>query len=326
MINYQDFFASIEGSDLAPWCDSLPALFETGLSATRHGDLPRWQAVLDSLPDVKSGDVDIKTAVRIGRADDLSDEQREELSSGLRQLHPWRKGPFDLFGVHLDTEWRSDWKWQRVVPHISPLAGRCVLDVGCGSGYHCWRMAGEGAARVVGIDPSPLFVMQFRAIRQLMATPPVVEVLPLRLEVIPEFLPVFDTVFSMGVLYHRRSPLDHLQELRRCLKPGGELVLETLVIDGELGEVLMPEGRYAKMGNVWFIPSPATLALWLRRVGFKSVKMVDLDQTSLDEQRSTEWMTFESLVDFLDPADRSLTIEGYPAPKRVVMVAKNSSQ
>ena len=184
-------------------------------------------------------------------------------------------------------------------------------------------MAGEGAERVVGIDPSPLFVMQFRAIRQLMATPPVVEVLPLRLEAFPEFLPAFDTVFSMGVLYHRRSPLDHLQELRRCLKPGGELVLETLVIEGALGEVLMPEGRYAKMGNVWFIPSPETLALWLRRVGFKSVKMVDLDQTSLNEQRSTEWMTFESLVDFLDPKDRSLTIEGYPAPKRVVMVAKN---
>ncbi|MCF6219099.1 MAG: tRNA 5-methoxyuridine(34)/uridine 5-oxyacetic acid(34) synthase CmoB [Gammaproteobacteria bacterium] len=323
MIDYQHFFASIEEGDLAPWYHSLPALFEKGLSATRHGDLPRWQAVLDSLPDIKSEDLDIKTTVRIGRPDEISDQQSSELALKLQQFHPWRKGPFTLFGVDLDTEWRSDWKWQRLVNHISPLAGRRVLDVGCGSGYHCWRMAGEGAEQVIGIDPSPLFVMQFRVIKQLMAVPPKVDVLPLRLEELPELLPVFDTVFSMGVLYHRRSPLDHLKELRRCLKPGGELVLETLVVEGELGEVLMPEGRYAKMGNVWFIPSPATLALWLRRIGFKEIRVVDLNQTSVHEQRTTEWMRFESLVDFLDPNDHNLTIEGYPAPKRVVIVARN---
>ena len=56
----------------------------------------------------------------------------------------------------------------------------------------------------------------------------------------------------MGVLYHRRSPIDHLLELKGCLQTGGELVLETLVIDGGLGEVLVPENRYAKMRNVWF--------------------------------------------------------------------------
>ena len=184
-------------------------------------------------------------------------------------------------------------------------------------------MAGEGASQVVGVDPSPLFIMQFRAIKHFMASPPNVEILPLRLEEMPEYLPVFDTVFSMGVLYHRRSPLDHLKELRNCLKSGGELVLETLVIEGELGEVLMPEDRYAKMGNVWFIPSPATLELWLRRIGFKDVQLVDLCQTSVEEQRTTDWMNFESLSDFLDPNDSNLTIEGYPAPKRAIMVARN---
>jgi len=96
-----------------------------------------------------------------------------------------------------------------------------------------------------------------------------------------------------------------------------------LTIEGGENEVLMPEGRYAKMGNVWFIPSPATLQLWLRRMGFKEVEVVDVDQTSLEEQRTTEWMNFESLSDFLDPNDQNLTIEGYPAPKRVVIVAKN---
>lgn len=323
MINFDDFLNGLEGTELEPWRTSLPALFEQGLSAIRHGDLPRWQAVIDSLPDIKTDDVDLKSQVRIGSPDELSDAQLGEMMIKLRKFHPWRKGPFDLFGIPLETEWRSDWKWERLLPHLSPLQGRKVLDVGCGSGYHCWRMAGEGAEQVVGVDPSPLFIMQFRAIKHFMATPPNVEILPLRLEEIPEHLPVFDTVFSMGVLYHRRSPLDHLKELRNCLKQGGELVLETLVIEGELGEVLMPEDRYAKMGNVWFIPSTATLELWLRRIGFKDVQLVDLSQTSVEEQRTTEWMNFESLSDFLDPNDSNLTIEGYPAPKRAIIIARN---
>ena len=44
--------------------------------------------------------------------------------------------------------------------------------------------------------------------------------------------------------------------------------------------------------------------------------------TSLDEQRRTDWMTSESLAEFLDPNDRSKTIEGYPAPLRAVLTAK----
>ncbi|MEW8068099.1 MAG: DUF1698 domain-containing protein, partial [Candidatus Thiodiazotropha endolucinida] len=44
--------------------------------------------------------------------------------------------------------------------------------------------------------------------------------------------------------------------------------------------------------------------------------------TTIEEQRATEWMRFESLADYLDPADRSLTIEGYPAPRRAVFVAR----
>jgi tRNA (mo5U34)-methyltransferase len=145
--------------------------------------------------------------------------------------------------------------------------------------------------------------------------------LPLGIEEVPKGLGAFDTVFSMGVLYHRRSPIDHLQELRDALRPGGELVLETLVIEGDEHALLMPEGRYAKMRNVWFIPSVAMLELWLRRAGFKQVRTVDVTTTSLEEQRSTPWMQFESLADFLNPADRSLTAEGYPAPRRAVLLA-----
>ena len=126
----------------------------------------------------------------------------------------------------------------------------------------------------------------------------------------------------MGILYHRKSPIEHLLELKDCLLPGGELVLETLVIAGDAQQVLVPEGRYGQMPNVWFLPSVPALMLWLRRAGFKEVRCVDESLTSTDEQRTTNWMRYQSLAEFLDPMDSSLTIEGYPAPRRAVILAR----
>ena len=259
--------------------------------------------------------------MRIGLADDCSADERAELRSLLETFIPWRKGPFELFGIHIDTEWRSDWKWERVAPHLSSLQDRLVLDVGCGSGYHLWRMHGAGAKLVIGIDPSLFFLMQFRAIKHYAGELPV-HYLPLRSEDLPDFGGEgFDTVLSMGVLYHRRSPLDHLQELKSALRAGGELVLETLVVEGDVQTVLMPEERYGKMRNVWFIPSVPMLELWLRRLGFVNIRTVDVTPTRVEEQRSTDWMRFESLRDFLDPLQPEQTVEGYPAPVRAVIIA-----
>jgi len=259
-------------------------------------------------------------AVQIGVSSDLLEQARLELESQLKALHPWRKGPYNLFDIHIDTEWRSDWKWERLKNHISPLNHRLVLDVGCGNGYHCWRMLGAGAKMVVGIDPLLLNVLQFQLVKRLYGEAPIY-VLPLGIEDLPYGLKIFDTVFSMGVLYHRRSPIDHLMELRDCLKPGGELVLETLVIDGGLGEVLLPEGRYAKMRNVWFLPSCETLISWLKRCGFLNIRLIDVTSTTVEEQRSTEWMQFHSLKDFLSVENPQLTCEGLPAPKRAIIIA-----
>ncbi|MEJ2693799.1 MAG: tRNA 5-methoxyuridine(34)/uridine 5-oxyacetic acid(34) synthase CmoB, partial [Candidatus Thiodiazotropha sp.] len=190
-----------------------------------------------------------------------------------------------------------------------------------GNGYHAWRIAGEGARAVIGIDPTQLYHFQFAAIRHFLGNPPPVHLLPLGIEEIPPNLQAFDTVFSMGVFYHRRSPFSHLAELKGCLRSGGELVLETLVIEGECGRVLVPESRYAKMRNVWFIPTPETLVLWLARAGFQNIRVVDVTQTTTEEQRATPWMRFESLVDFLDPNDQRRTIEGHPAPRRAIFLA-----
>jgi len=319
---YSDLYKTLKEANVEFWAEQLPQQIANAFDTTKHGDLIRWQNQIDDLPKISPlvRDISIDT-IKLGNADEITPKLQAELKEKLQAFCPWRKGGFDVFGIHIDTEWRSDWKWQRLENHIAPLKNRLVLDVGCGNGYHCWRMLGADAKRVIGIDPMLLNVMQFQIIKQFYDNDAPIDVLPLGIEALPPKLNCFDTVFSMGVLYHRRSPIDHLFELRDCLKSGGELVLETLVIDGELGETLLPKDRYAQMRNVWFLPSCATLVSWLERCGFQNVRVVNVTVTSTDEQRTTEWMRFQSLPNFLNPDNSTLTCEGLPAPKRAILIA-----
>lgn len=317
---YQRLYKQLEAMGLSDWSQQLQQIVPEKLALDGHGKMDGWQAALNALPKIVPSQIELKNKVEIGCEDDLAGCDKDQFIEQLKKFHPWRKGPYSLFGIDIDTEWRSDWKWDRVLPHIQSLTGRKVLDIGGGNGYHGWRMVGEGADLVVGIDPTLVFVMQYQLMQRYIGNKNHY-VLPLGIEDLPANLACFDTVFSMGVLYHRRSPLDHLYELRSLLRSGGELVLETLVIEGDEGMTLMPKGRYAKMRNVWFIPSVDTMQRWLERCGYKNIRCVEINTTSLKEQRRTDWMTFESLVDFLDPDDRTKTIEGYPAPVRATFIA-----
>src|SRR3990167_6230713 len=319
---YRDLFAFLDEQKLEHWRELLTRQLHHRFEEKPHGDLARWLGALNDLPDLDVDTVQLDhSRVGVSRTSPLDELEHTQLFNALKGLMPWRKGPFELFGVHIDTEWRSDWKWDRISPHLSPLQNRMVLDVGCGSGYHCWRMLGAGARRVVGIDPSNLFLLQFLALKKYCGPHAPIDLLPIKAEELAPQLECFDTTFSMGVLYHRRSPIDHLYELKDTLRPGGELVLETLVVDGPDGYALVPKDRYALMRNVWFLPSIPTLEAWLHRVGFSDIRCVESNPTSLEEQRSTDWMSFLSLRDFLDPNDPGKTLEGYPAPVRATFVA-----
>lgn len=319
--DFSDFYTAIAKNRLSHWLNVLPPQLNVWETEQAHGHFPKWTRMLDKIPTGEPTLVDIKDSVRIEQ-DTMSQGEIKKLENILQCFHPWRKGPYHVDGLDIDTEWRSDWKWDRLLPHISPLEHRYVLDVGCGNGYHMWRSLGEGAKFVTGIDPSDLFLIQFSAIKKLMGNTDPIHLLPLGIEQLPE-LKAFDTVFSMGVLYHRRSPIDHLFQLKNQLCEGGELVLETLVVDGDENTVLVPAGRYAQMRNVWFLPSSKALKLWLEKCGFEDVRIVDEEKTSLDEQRTTEWMRHKSLPDFLDPNDTNRTAEGLPAPKRAILIATN---
>lgn len=319
MLDYSNFLTYLRKTGLRDITDVFADRTEAALGGLSHGDFDRWDAAIQAMPDVMPARVDL-TADAITVAGEMTDSQRAALKRQLMELHPWRKGPFELFGIHLDTEWRSDLKWGRLERQID-LRDKLVLDVGCGNGYYLLRMLGAGARAAVGVDPFWLYVMQFQAINRYVRTERAA-VLPLGAEAVPVGCSCFDTVFSMGLLYHRRKPEEHLADLWGFLKPGGQVVLETIVLDRPDEALLVPDGRYAKMRNVWAIPSPRLLELWLADIGFEMIRHIDLAPTTSAEQRRTEWMTYESLADFLDPADPRKTLEGYPAPVRAMVLAQ----
>ena len=320
--HYNDLLKALQATPGRRWVETLPEQITTALSAKTHGQVPQWQAALQSLPkNIPVSSYDLNASiVSIGQASDCDRATRDSIIDTFRALMPWRKGPYEIFGELIDTEWRSDLKWDRLSNEIRPLIGKLVLDVGCGNGYHCWRMLGNGATRVVGIDPTLLFVYQFLANKHFLPEQPV-DVLPLTLEQLPSNLQTFDSAFSMGVLYHRPSPIEHLLQLRGCLKPGGELVLETLIVAGDEGYSLVPEGRYAGMRNVWFIPSIKTLTQWMRRCGFEQIRCINISATTTEEQRTTEWIRGESLIRSIDPDNPEVTVEGLPSPSRAILIA-----
>ena len=317
-----NFDAFLSRREFEQWHDHFIEKLAVRTDPKRHGDLSGWLDHLNNLPNKKPANIELNNdAIQIGQPSDLTTQQQSQLHQALFALKPWRKGPFQFFNTFIDTEWRSDYKWQRLTPHLKSLEGRHVLDVGCGTGYHGWRMLGAGAKYVLGIDPSMRFLVQFLCAQHYIQHQNF-DFLPIGIEDMPRDMSLFDTVFSMGVLYHRRKAINHLYELKDLLKTDGELVLETLIMDNIEGGLFTPNDRYAQMRNVWSIMTVDAILAILNEAGFKDARCVDQSVTSLEEQRSTQWMQFHSLKEFLDPNDISKTIEGYPAPKRGVFIAR----
>jgi tRNA (mo5U34)-methyltransferase len=286
-----------------------------------NGNIPKWTIVLDELKAFPKGKMELKEPYIII---EKSGANTEKIISILKGLLPWRKGPFMFNNLKLESEWQGGLKWQRLQNHITPLKNRRVLDVGAGNGYFTLRMAMEGAKKVLGIEPFLLFNYQYAAIKTLVDNDFNTILLPIRLEEMPK-LAIFDSVFSMGVLYHQRDHMQHLSQLKEMMTPNAELILETLVVDGPNGYSLVPEGRYAQMRNVHCLPSIETLKSWLVEANFKNIQVIDISKTTPEEQRKSKWIgdNAASLEDFLDPSDSSLTKEGHPAPTRVIIICQN---
>ena len=319
---YQKLLQVLQENEMSSWSMELKKQMPNFFSNVNHGDFLKWTNVVNHLPTISISEFNLDSnSIIVGSKSDCTNKERRLIEKQLRQLMPWRKGPYNLFGLTLDAEWQSNMKWTRLERHIKSLKNRLVLDVGCGNGYYGWRMLGKGAKYIVGLDPSLLFYSQFMAIKKYLPDSDI-EIIPFGIEALSDKDLYFDTVFSMGVVYHRRDPIEHLNQLLKCLQSGGELVIESIVIDCDNLDVLIPEASYAKMKNVWSIPSLKLLVKWVDDAGFKNTRVISTTKTTSEEQRITEWMRFESLDDFLDQHDKNKTIEGYPAPIRSIVIAE----
>ena len=258
---------------------------------------------------VKAKNVELGDVIRLKYSGD-----EKEVLSIAKALKPWRKGPFELNSLFIDSEWQSFIKYNILQPHLN-LKDKVVGDIGCNNGYYLFRMLEQKPKRVVGFDPCIRPYLQFLFLDKFIKSGIKYELLGV--EHLPFYEHKFDTLFCLGVIYHRSDPVKMLKELKNSLAPGGELFLDSIYLDMEGEFALTPKNSYAKMSNVYFIPTIKALQNWCERAKFREFEVLATNKTKSSEQRKTEWIEGESLGDFLDPNDSTKTIEGYPAPKRV---------
>ncbi|RRS31179.1 MAG: tRNA methyltransferase [Epsilonproteobacteria bacterium (ex Lamellibrachia satsuma)] len=276
-----------------------------------------YQEAISALPDYLNVELSLGDRVNI-QIEDLSHEEAEQIKQTALLMKPWRKGPFQINDLFIDSEWQSQIKYNLLEPHFD-LKGKTVGDIGCNNGYYLFRMLSQEPKKLIGFDPSAIYYSQFQFINHFIKSDIVYELLGV--EHVEFYEQKFDTLFCLGVLYHRSDPVMMLKSLFKGLNKDGELILDTFMIDGEDEICLTPKDRYSKIPNIYFVPTVNALKNWCHRVGFKRVEVLEIMKTELNEQRKTEWIDTQSLEDFLDPNNPEKTIEGYPAPKRVYIKA-----
>jgi tRNA (mo5U34)-methyltransferase len=276
------------------------------------------KSLVDNLPNIQKIEFDLQDTINI-KSQFIEAKNKEIIYQTALALRPWRKGPFSIFDTFIDTEWKSYIKYNLLKPHVQ-LKDKVVGDIGCNNGYYLFRMLDQEPKKLVGFDPSAHCKMQFDFINHFIKSPIIYELLGV--EHLPFYEHKFDTLFCLGVLYHRPNPVATLKELLAGLNTNGELILDTFMIDGNEPYALCPAKTYSKIPNVYFVPTIKALQNWFEKAKFSSFEVLEIKQTDLNEQRKTEWILGESLEDFLDKDNPLITVEGYPAPKRVYVKAK----
>lgn len=278
----------------------------------------KYKNLLGEIPEINTDILNLDSdAIEITSGNELSDDDFQKIKKISEALIPWRKGPFKLFNLEINSEWRSNLKWDRIKPHLPNLEGKNILDIGANNGYYMFKMAAHNPKLVLGIDPVIHNYAQFNFLQKFAKIPSLRFEL-LGIEHLKFFKDFFDVIFSMGIIYHHKNPIEQLQDIRNSLRTSGTVILESIGIPGENPMALFPQSSYAKMNNVWFVPTLSCMINWAHKAKFKNIEIISSSMMTFDEQRNTPWCPrpFQSLEDFLDPNDQDKTIEGYPAPMR----------
>jgi len=316
-MNYLDFFPTARHDRIT----KLHTEKQKWVNQPKKGFL-RYRKPSESVRHLRASWCDFSgDTVTIGKPGDISRDELARVHSVMRTFMPWRKGPFNVFGIEIDAEWRSERKWDRLLEEMPELKDKVIADIGCNNGYYMFRSAFHKPRFVLGFEPYVQHYFTFRTLNSF-ASLAHLEIDLLGVEHIHLFPDCFDIIFLLGIIYHRPSPIETLRDIFASLKPGGTLLIESQAIPGDQPVALFPEQTYAKVPGSWFIPTGACLINWLKRTGFSNIRLFCSHPMSSAEQRKTDWMIFESYEDFIDKEYSTLTIEKYPAPWRVYIKAE----
>ncbi len=300
---------------------NLFSLFDENKNFSNHGNLEQWKNILTQLPDIKTNHLDLsKESIQIGKPEEINLLQLKILEKRLLNLSPWRKGPFNIFGLEIDSEWRSEKKWQRVEDFLPKIKGMRIGDIGCSNGYYSYKLLKLEPELIVGMDKTALFIMQFLATKFYAKQIQELIILPCSAEEFnPEFID-FDLLLSMGILYHAKNPSNHIESLQRLVRKNGYVVLETIISKSKKNINIKKNQTYAGMRNIGTIFTKDNVFKLLNLSGFKNIQVINDSFTDASEQRTTKWMQGKSLSDFTLPNGN--TIEGYPPICRTIFVAQ----
>ena len=223
-----------------------------------------------NLPDRQ---LDLASLQRFSR--DLPEERDKDDARQLREqadrLSPWLQGPFYLGGdVVIEGMWRNDQRWEAMREHVGDVRGKRVLDVGSNAGYDAFMFAVLGADEVLACEPFE-FIAQARFLESVYRTGARFEQTGWqRLD--PGLHGTFDLVHCNGVLYHEPNPIGMLQQLRKMVADGGELLLGSMMLyDAELSEYArFVRGSYAEDPTWWWVPGRLALRWMMDACGFEA--------------------------------------------------------
>jgi len=301
--------------------DSLFQIFLENEKFCNHGNLKKWKDILNLLPDSNSNYTDYSGShIKLGEKSSLGSDDKKKLQHLLLNLSPWRKGPFNICGVNVDSEWRSDYKWERLKSFLPNITNMRVGDLGCSNGYYSYKLLGLNPELVVGMDKTALYVFQFLATKHFAKQIQKLLILPCSAEEFDSKNMDFNLILSMGILYHTKDYANHMEAVKKLMKKNGYLILETIISSSKKNINIDKGQTYAGMKNIGTIFGKDNLIKILKNKGFNNIECVNENFTSSIEQRTTKWMQGRSFKDFLLPNGN--TIEGYPPVCRAIFVAQ----
>lgn len=208
-----------------------------------------------------------------------------ELDKFGELAHRWWDPNSEFKPLHDINPLRLDW-----IDRTIGLAGKRVLDVGCGGGLLSEGMATRGA-NVTGIDLSekPLGVAKLH----LLETGQKVDYRKIAVEELADEMPgAFDAVTCLEMLEHVPNPASVVSACARLVKPGGQVFFSTLnrnpkayllaVIGAEYVLQMLPKGThdYAK-----FI-KPSELARWAKTTGLEPAELLGMSYNPVTQKYS----------------------------------------